>query len=549
MQKTELLKMIDAGLIERLYQYCYARTSYSCEAEELCSDILYAVVRSGRGGGEVENPEGYFWGIAHRVYADYCERRSVRGERTVTGDAEEVLGLIPDTSEERAAESEEDARLLGEVLRQITFLSKAYRDVMVGFYLEGKSTARLAAELCISETAVRQRLFAARNDVRNEVKKMGETNKIQKPTALEKISFGQWGDGNPNDGNPWTLCERQLSRHVIWLCRNNPTTAKAISDEMGVPMPYIEEELVLQVRGKNGRYGTIRKTDSGKYVTNFILLDDGEIKEAGQFYMDRISMICDAVAAYIEAHREEYLSLSYLNKMPTFNLILWQNVKMMAEIFAYCVETKLQDKYFPDVEIAKRPYTIYGYRWYEGRKNWGAGQDSIEAEGIGGYKKILLMNIYMNGIQAHFRCGHDIYRDPALTMAIRAVEGISMGELDEKGKEIAAKAIECGYLYRDGDVLYTKFLVSRMEDEGRVWSINKGMASAFEEEADKVASQIAGFIRKNIPEHLMGDYLKVNSLAGEAVVDFLVEALIQRGLLTPPADGVGAEGLWMFVEK
>ena len=98
-------------------------------------------------------------------------------------------------------------------------------------------------------------------------------------------------------------------------------------------------------------------------------------------------------------------------------------------------------------------------------------------------------------------------------------------------------------------MLYTKFLVSRMEDEGRLWKINKGMASAFEEEADKVAAQIAGFIRKNIPEHLMGDYLKVNSLAGEAVVDYLVEALIQRGLLTPPADGLGAEGLWMFVEE
>ena len=189
-----------------------------------------------RSAGE-HDPEHYFWGIAHRVYADYCERRNVRAAHITTGDAEEILGLIPDTSEEEAAGSEEDERLLGEVLRQITFLSKAYRDVMVGFYFEGKSTARLAEELCISETAVRQRLFAARNDVRNEVKKMNETNKIQKPTALERIDFAQWGTGNPSDGNPWELCERQLSRHVIWLCRNKPTTARAISDEMGVPMP------------------------------------------------------------------------------------------------------------------------------------------------------------------------------------------------------------------------------------------------------------------------------------------------------------------------
>ncbi len=50
MQKTELLNIIDERLIDRLYQYCYARTSYSFEAQELCSDILYAVVRSSHSG-------------------------------------------------------------------------------------------------------------------------------------------------------------------------------------------------------------------------------------------------------------------------------------------------------------------------------------------------------------------------------------------------------------------------------------------------------------------------------------------------------------------
>ena len=29
----------------------------------------------------------------------------------------------------------------------------------------------------------------------------------------------------------------------------------------------------------------------------------------------------------------------------------------------------------------------------------------------------------------------------------------------------------------------------------------------------------------------------------------LVESLIERGLLIPPENGVGAEGVWMLVEK
>ncbi len=549
MQKTELLNIIDERLIDRLYQYCYARTSYSFEAQELCSDILYAVVRSSHSGGDMDSPESYFWGIAHKIYADFCQRRSEREAHAVTGDAEDVLGLVPDTSELAAAEKEEDERLLGNILSRITFLSRAYRDVMVGFYLEGKSTACLSAELHISETAVRQRLFAARNDVRNEVKKMSETKIIQKPMTLEKLDFHQWGMGNPQDGNPWQLCERQLSRHVLWLCRNKPATAKAVSDELGVPMPYIEEELELQVRGENGRYGTLRKTDSGKYVTNFILLDEGEIREAWQFYKDCIPMVCDVVVKYIEAHREDYLSLPYLNKMPTFNLIMWQSVGCISDVFTGLVEKKLKEKYFPGIREEERPYTVFGYRKSEEREGWwGIGKDCIEAEALGGYKKIYLQNIYMNKLKAHFRCGHDIYRDAVLIMAIRAVEGISVKELDEKGKEIAAKAIECGYLYRDEDMLYTKFLVGRLQDEGRLRDINKGMVSAFEETADRVAEQLAGFIRKNIPEHLMGDYLRVNTLASDLVINYFVDTLVEKGLLTLPSDGIGAEGIWMLVE-
>lgn len=543
------MKIIDAELVERLYQYCYARTSCSHEAQELCSDILYTVVRSSRMEGELGNQESYFWGIARKVYADYCADRRVRAERTATGDMEEILAMLPDNAEEACAERREDQRLLENVLRQIAFLSKAYREVMVGFYLDGKSTARLSAELHISETAVRQRLFAARNDVRNEVGNMEERDKIQKPTALQEMSLELWGTGNPGDGDPREVCSRQLSKHVVWLCRNRPVSAKAVSEELGVPMPYIEEELDIQVRGQNDRYGLLRRTDSGKFVTNFVLLDEEEIREAWQFYIDCMPKICDTVAEYIERHREEYLSFPYLNKMPTLNLILWQQVKPMSGVFAECVGRKLKEKYFSDTQIAKRPFTVFGYRLCEGIRVWGGGRDGIEEEAIGGYKRVYLQNIYCGRIKAHFHCSHNIFRDKELAMAVRAVEGLPVKSLGEKEEEVAAKAIECGYLYRDGDVLYTKFLVSDAEEEKRLFAVTRGMKAAFDGEADRVAAEIAGFIRRNIPKHLMGDYLRVNELANLPVLDTLVEALIDRGLLNPPENGVGAEGIWMMVER
>lgn len=73
------------------------------------------------------------------------------------GDPSDVLPKIA------AQEADEDSgELLRMVYRQIAFLTKAYREVMILYYLDGRSAAEIAGKLGISETAVRQRLFSAR---------------------------------------------------------------------------------------------------------------------------------------------------------------------------------------------------------------------------------------------------------------------------------------------------------------------------------------------------------------------------------------------------
>ena len=62
-----------------------------------------------------------------------------------------------------------DNELLDAVYRQIAFLTKAYREVMILFYLDGLSTAEIAVRQNISETAVRQRLFSARASLNRQI--------------------------------------------------------------------------------------------------------------------------------------------------------------------------------------------------------------------------------------------------------------------------------------------------------------------------------------------------------------------------------------------
>lgn len=543
MQKKELLNCFNDELLDRLFGFCYARTDDSYEAQELCSDIIFALVRSAHTDGEITSLYPYVWRVARNVYADFSNNRRQRSETFYDGDAGEILPLIPDR--EREDDSDE---LLCAVYRRIAFLTKAYREVMILYYLDGLSTAEIAKRQNISEGAVRQRLFSARqklkSEMEKEIEKMEET--YSKPVALDKIDYNIWGNGEPDWGDPRDVCTRMFSKHIIWLCHNKPRSASEIAEELNVPTVYVEEELEILEKGANGKYGLLRRLDSGKYGLNFILFDKDVIEQAQAIYVEQLPKICDIICDYIEKHKEEYLAFPYLNKKVDLNLILWQQISDMSRAFSRNVESILAEKYFSQFQKVKRPFSVFGYVW--NGKRYGGGWDGVGAENVCGFTKIHLDNIYINRIRKHFDCGLNVSRDPQIQLALRAIDGLEVSSLSETEKEHAAKAIKCGYLYREGDVLYTKILVNAWQDEGRLFDISLGLVKGyFEEDAQAVAEKLAALFRKVVPDYLLNEWRFANALAELPVLDSVVEVLIEKGILTPPEDGIGAEGCWMSV--
>ncbi len=546
MKKRDLLNFFDDDLLDKLFGFSYARTNDSYEADELCSDIVYALVKAAHSDGEIESVYPFIWRVARNVYADFSNNRRKRTETIYEGDSEGILLRIAEEDY-----SDDMTELLRSVYRRIAFLTKAYREVMIMFYIDGLSTAQIAKMQGISEIAVRQRLFSARQKIKSEVEEMADT--YNKLVALDKINFVFWGTGSPAWGDPSNVCDRTLSKHIVWLCHKKPMSASEIAEELNVPTLYVEEELELLRKGENGEYGLLRRLDNGKYAINIVLLDKEVFEKANEIYMDRLPKICDTISGYIEEHKSEYLSYPYLNKKVDMNLILWQQISEISRAFSENVKRILKEKHFSDIAEVERPYSSFGY--VDNGKYYGGGCDGEYAENVCGFSKVHLRNIYITRIKAHFRCGHNISRDPQIQLALRSIEGLDITTLSEKEKEHAAKAIECGYLYRDGDMLYTKILVNALTDnytllEKDLFKISNGLRDGyFDTDAEIVAEEIAALIKKSIPDYLYGEWRFANILANSPVLDVVVEYLIEKGVLTPPEDGIGAEGCWMSVEK
>ena len=126
MKKSELLKIMNQELLDKLFGFCYARTADSHEAEELCSDIVFALINVAQKEGEIEEIYPFIWRVARNVYADFSEKKRQRLERSYTGNPEEEMLLLeaPESVEsviEATLAEEEDVYQLKRIYRQISF--------------------------------------------------------------------------------------------------------------------------------------------------------------------------------------------------------------------------------------------------------------------------------------------------------------------------------------------------------------------------------------------------------------------------------------------
>lgn len=157
MEKKELPKYLDDDFLDKLFGFCYVRTRDSREANELCSDIVYELIKAAGTGGEITNPYSFIWRVARNVYADFSDARRRHADMFYGGDPDGVLKTLPDK------ENDDDGyERLSVIYRRIAFLTRAYREVMIMYYLDGLSAAEIAKRQHTSEGAVRQRLFSAR---------------------------------------------------------------------------------------------------------------------------------------------------------------------------------------------------------------------------------------------------------------------------------------------------------------------------------------------------------------------------------------------------
>lgn len=261
MTNADRIAEFTENYMEKLFYFCLKKTGNETEAQDLTQDIALNVLTALNQGILPTSFSAWVWRIARNRYSVWADKKH-RRNGSVTGSDIADYAEIKDESGD-IPEKVQHGEQLSLLRRELAFIRQDYRGIVVAYYIEDRSVRDIARSLSLSENAVQQRLHRARTILKEGLDMAREFGQLSyKP---ENISFISNGIGGAN-GEPWCCLNRLLCKNMMLAAYRNPASAEELAVEVGVALPYMEEELNGLVNA------SLMKKNGKKYETNFFIV-------------------------------------------------------------------------------------------------------------------------------------------------------------------------------------------------------------------------------------------------------------------------------------
>ena len=246
--------------MEKMFYFCLKKTGNNSEADDLVQDITLNIISALKKGMIPTSFSAWVWQIARNRYSVWADRKRRRNE-SVTGsdigdyEIEDENKNLPD----EMIRSEQMSLLR----RELAFIKNEYRNIVIAYYIENRSVQEIALSQSLSTSTVQQRLYRARIILKEGMDMAREFGK--RSYHPEDVTFA--ASGSQPSGLPWRVVQRKIPKNILLHASNNPSTLEELSMELGIALPYMEEEVEILHRA------TLLKKCGNKYITNFVILD------------------------------------------------------------------------------------------------------------------------------------------------------------------------------------------------------------------------------------------------------------------------------------
>ena len=264
----EMLKYSDL-----LHKKAFQLSGNEADADDLVQETYLSALIAINKGADIQYVKPYLLGVMKKKHVDFYRRQYA--EKNLND-----ISLSVDNSESYITNMGSKADVATAIRRELAYLPKMYREVMVQYYIERKSLEEIAVNLNISCSAVKTRLDRGRDKVKERVIKMEPfaMNSFN-PDHLKLFIDGKYGLNN----EPENIINSLIDQNVLIMAYEKPISVKAISEQLGIPMVFAEESVDKMVKSE------LMKSVGSKVFTNFPIIDDNfmlKIKNVQKEYVD-----------------------------------------------------------------------------------------------------------------------------------------------------------------------------------------------------------------------------------------------------------------------
>ncbi len=531
-----LMREYTEQYMEKVFYFCLRMCGNVPDAEDLTAEVSEAVVAALQKGVVPARFSAWVWKIARNRCASWLEKRRKR---------ECGAELTPDLPSEEG--SAEEALIDGEarrlLRRELAFIAREYREIIVAFYIEDRKTDDIAKVLGLPKGTVTARLCRARQKLKEGMEMAREFGKRSyKPENVFFIMNGQIG----KHGEPWSIVDRLLCKNILLAAYNAPRTPEELAIELGVALPYMEDEL------KKLKDKTLLKEQKGRYATD-ILIISAETQEKIYEYQRRIAPafaeklmeICDCEAkCFAENGTVWHEGYQPYEDLQWARLMRWvDDIEKDVPPLGRPGGRKLADNGYT-VRPNGGAWELLGLEDYRGDEPPFVGKHGCYEKPEHQEETVAFWQyrFYKFGLEQKTPTYLTIEEAKALKDTTVAAENHTMPQAPAA---CLAKLVEHGYLVRDGDTYRPTLWVWFRKKIGDFTEAQKKTLESLRAEAVAIAREHYEFCRKlvqgDVPAHLKDD---VHQLDNACETLFLrrgavLEEALAKGYLSLPQNDEG----------
>lgn len=535
-----LINEYTENYIEKIFYFCLKKTGNIHDAQDLSSDITTGILQSLNKGTIPFHFSAWIWRIARNRYSVWADNKHKRsgavtgsdiGDYEIEADRCDIAGELIHS---------EDLLLLR---RELAFISSDYRNIVVAYYLDDIPVKQIAAALTLPEGTVMSKLYRARKKLKEGMSMAREFGtRSYKP---EEISFINSCTSFGDFGQPWTVLNHALYKNIFLEVYANPQTAEELSVQLGVALPYMEDELEYLTKQT-----FLLKTDAG-YETAFPIIS----REAqDKIYKNNVG-VTKKVTPMFEKMIDIFSSgckangINYFGKYQSYENAKWTILMRAFDLLWYDVSG------VSSLEYTARPdngrWDIVGY------------QETFNKEpalvGNHGTRSGRTDLPYVAFQQYKFEYHDILYKSPIFITndEATALKMVSEGQAEECDPSTVKQLEEYGYLRKKGSEYEPTIVI--FKDGGKEDYLNKFSESekaditSFAEEIKAVFKETYDFINEVISNDLtavfknderMHKFVCMNSSYSRA---YVCDQAITDGWLRYDADTSDAIGAYMYI--